>query len=205
MSSMQSVHDRRWCDTAPLGWDEQSLIAAAQRGDREAFNQLALVHQGRLFSTAYYILGDAAAAADATQEALIAAYRSLHRFSGGAFKGWLYRIVIRKCYDQLRDAQRRRSTSWDVLAETQEGRLASQEEMPEAAVLRRELAHHLEASLNALPFPERQMVVLRDIQELNYSAIAAATGRPIGTVKSKLSRARAKLRGTLDPLLSVAV
>jgi RNA polymerase sigma-70 factor, ECF subfamily len=76
---------------------EAALIHAAQRGDLEAFNQLALAHQGRLYATAYYLLGDRAAAADASQEALIAAYRSLGTFSGGSFKSWLYRIVTRKC------------------------------------------------------------------------------------------------------------
>jgi RNA polymerase sigma-70 factor (ECF subfamily) len=74
------------------------------------------------------------------------------------------------------------------------------DELPEPAVQRRELAHHLEAALESLPFPERQMVVMRAIHGLNYAEIAAATERPVGTVKSKLSRARAKLRGLLGAI-----
>ena len=191
-----------WADTRHSPASETGLIHAAQRGDREAFNELALTHQGRLYATACYLLGDRAAAADAVQEALIAAYRSLHTFSGGSFKSWLYRIVTRKCYDQLRSVRSRRSTSFEAWAEVEEARWPSPASGPEATVQRRELARRLEAGLAALPWDERQMVVLRDVQGLNYAAIAAATRRPIGTVKSKLSRARAKLRAALGPALS---
>ncbi len=200
-----TTHFDRWRLVVPLATDEQSLIQAARCGDVDAFNQLALAHQPRLYTTAYYLLGDSAAAADATQEALIAAYRRLRTFNGGSFKSWLHRIVTRKCYDQLRDVHRRRSTSWDALAEAQEARWASKEEPPEGTVQRRELARRLEAGLEALPFQDREMVVLRDVQELSYTEIAAATQRPVGTVKSKLSRARAKLRGELGPHLAALV
>jgi RNA polymerase sigma-70 factor, ECF subfamily len=189
---------------APVISDETKLIAAAQRGELEAFGELALAHHPWLYATAYYLLRDADAADDATQEALIAAYRSLPAFGGGSLKGWLYRIVTRKCYDQLRDLRRRRSTSWDALAETHAARWPSLDELPEPAVQRRELAHRLEAGLNCLPIQERQMVVMRAMHGLNYAEIAAATDRPVGTVKSKLSRARAKLRLALGAVDSTA-
>jgi RNA polymerase sigma-70 factor, ECF subfamily len=103
----------------PAPRDERSLIAAAQAGDCEAFNQLALAHQSRIYSVAYYLLGDAASASDAMQETLLSAYRNLRSFrKGNSLKGWLYRIVTRKCYDLLRDARRRRSTLWDESCDT---------------------------------------------------------------------------------------
>ena len=186
----------------PVAWDERSLIAAAQAGDCEAFNQLALAYQSRIYSVAYYLLSDAASASDAMQETLLSAYRNLRSFrKGNSLKGWLYRIVTRKCYDLLRDARRRRCTPWDESCETDRA-LVGREAGPEVVVQCRELARRLEASLNTLAFTERQMVVLSDIHGLSYLEIARATGKPLGTVKSRLSRARAKLRAQLGHTVS---
>lgn len=182
--------------TAPAALDEQNLIEAARAGNCEAFNQLMQAHQGRMYSAAYYLLGEAAPAADAVQEAMIAAYRSLHSFRNGSFRNWLLRIVTRKCYDILRDVRRRRALAWDDFTED-DPTLASHEDGPEVVVQRRELARRLEASLAALPWQDRQMVVLSDIQGLSYREIAEATSNPVGTVKSRLSRARGKLREEL--------
>ncbi|MBC7251685.1 MAG: sigma-70 family RNA polymerase sigma factor, partial [Anaerolineae bacterium] len=87
--------------------DEKTLIAAAQQGDLEAFNRLVLTYQNITYNLAYRILGDADAAADATQDAFLSAYRAITRFRGGSFKAWLLRIVTNACYDQLRIKQRR--------------------------------------------------------------------------------------------------
>jgi RNA polymerase sigma-70 factor (ECF subfamily) len=182
---------------APAAHEEEAhLIRAAQAGSAEAFNQLLQAHQTRLYSLAYYLLGDAASAADATQEAMIAAYRSLRSFRHGSFKNWLNRIVTRKCYDVMRDVRRRRSISWEEFVED-DLTLTSPADGPETVAQRRELARRLEASLATLPFAERQMVVLSDVQGLSYQEIAEATGSRLGTVKSRLSRARAKLREEL--------
>ena len=183
--------------TAPAGDpDEARLIRAAQAGDQEAFNQLMARYQRRLYGLAYYLLGEAALADDATQEAMLAAYRSLPSFRHGSLGNWLRRIVTRKCYDHHRATQRRQSQSWEALPEDALP-LASRADGPEAFVQRRELAHQLEAALTALPYPDRQLVVLRDIHDLSYQEMAAAAGCPLGTVKSRLSRARAKLRAEL--------
>jgi RNA polymerase sigma-70 factor (ECF subfamily) len=176
--------------------EETRLIQAAQAGDREAFNQLIQLHQQRLYSVAYHLLGEAAPAADATQEAMIAAYRSLGSFRNGSFRNWLLRIVTRKCYDFLRDVKSRRSVSWENFDDDDPTR-ASSEDGPEAVVQRRELARRLEAGLAGLSFQEREMIVLSDIQGLSYMEIAQTTTRPVGTVKSRLSRARGKLREEL--------
>ncbi len=188
---------------APAGHPEETrLIEAAQAGDREAFSQLMQCHQQRLYAVASYLLGDSTSAADATQEAMLAAYRSLGSFRNGSLRKWLLRIVTHKSYDILRDIKRRRSVSWEAFTDDDPG-LTVREDGPEAVVQRRELAQRLEASLAALSFHERQMVVLSDIHGLSYVEIAESTGRPVGTVKSRLSRARSKLREALrnDPAL----
>lgn len=175
------------------GLEDERLIRAAQAGDQEAWNRLLARYQRRLYGLAYYLLGEAALADDATQEALLAAYRSLPSFRQGSLGNWLRRIVTHKCYDRHRATQRRRTQSWDDLPEDAPA-LASRADGPEAVVQRRELARRLEAGLAALPAPDRQLVVLRDVHDLSYQELAAAAGCPLGTVKSRLSRARAKLR-----------
>ncbi len=92
--------------------DEQQLIAAAQRGSLDAFNELVLAYQDRVYNLAYRILGDPAAAEDVTQEAFIAAYRTLNTFRGGSFLSWLLRTAANRCYDELRRQKRRPTVSW---------------------------------------------------------------------------------------------
>jgi len=183
--------------TAPTGGlDDELLIRAARAGDHNTFNQLVQRHPGHLYTLAYYLVGDAAAVEDALQDALLAAYRSMASYRHGSWVSWLRRIVTHKCYDRLRSGQRRRSLSLVALPENN-SQLASPADGPEAVVQRRELARRLEASLAALPFRERQLITLRDIHDLSYVEISATTGYPLGTVKSRLSRARAKLRAEL--------
>lgn len=184
--------------------DEQALIAQAQRGDVLAFNDLVLAYQNRLYSAAYRILGDPAAAADATQEAFIAAFKALEAFRGGSFKSWLLRIVTNACYDELRRQQRQPADSLtDLLPEDGAEslpQLASDAEDPEDHAQRRELSAGIEDCLRGLPTEQRALVILRDVEDLDYQAIAAATGLELGTVKSRLSRARARLRDCLRAL-----
>ena len=184
--------------------DEAGLIRAAQAGSADAFDQLMAAYQRQIYALAYRLLGDAAAAADATQETMIAAYRFLRSFRNGSFKNWLLRIATRKSYDSLRDKHRRHNTSWDELAE-HDWPPASHEDGPEAVAQRRELARRLEAGLATLPLPERRLVVLSDVHEMSYLEIAGVTGTQLGTVKSRLSRARRKLRLALQAGGALAV
>jgi RNA polymerase sigma-70 factor (ECF subfamily) len=121
--------------------DEQRLIAQAQRGDLHAFNQLVLAYQSTMYNVAYRILGDPDAAADATQDAFVSAYKAIARFRGGSFKAWLLRIVTNACYDQLRVKQRRPTDSLDdMLVEPEhDATLRDDSESPEEFVLRQEL------------------------------------------------------------------
>ncbi len=179
--------------------DEQRLIAQAQRGDLHAFNQLVLAYQSTMYNVAYRILGDGDAAADATQDAFVSAYRAIARFRGGSFKAWLLRIVTNACYDQLRVKQRRPTDSLDdMLVEPEhDATLRDDSESPEEFVLRQELGAAIQRGLSTLPPDQRITLVLSDIEGLSYDEIAAATHVSLGTVKSRLSRARSKLRDYL--------
>src|SRR3989304_5318381 len=91
--------------------DEAALITQAQRGDLDSFNRLVLVYQGLAYNVAYRIMGEAAPAEDATQEAFLSAYRAIRRFRGGSFRGWVLRLVTPPCYDEIRRGQRRAPAS----------------------------------------------------------------------------------------------
>ena len=181
--------------------DEAALIRAAQRGNMDAFNELVLTYQHRVYNLAYRILGDPASASDATQETFIAAYQKIATFRGGSFRSWLLRIVANRCYDELRRRKRRPITSWeefgDVDAEANPA-LINGGESPEESVERGELARLLQAAISSLPADQRVVLVLSDVEGMNYAEIAETVGIPVGTVKSRLARARAKLRDLLQ-------
>lgn len=180
--------------------DELALVSAAKTGDLPAFNQLVLNYQSLAYNVAYRIVGEQDAAADATQDAFIKAYKSLNGFRGKSFKPWLLRIVTNTCYDYLR-AKKRKPTSNldDVLVNPEHSwRLLDPGERPAEYVERLELGRALQQAIEQLPPDQRIVVVLSDIQGLSYDEIAEATGASLGTVKSRLSRARAKLRDYLQ-------
>lgn len=180
--------------------DEQALIAAARRGDAQAFNSLIQSYQTIVYNVAYRILHDQDAAADAAQEALLSAFHGLVGFRGGSFKAWLLRIVTNACYDQLRAAQRRPTSSLDDLQVDPDhsAMLLDDAETPEEYVLRQDLGRSIQAGLDELPADQRATLILSDIQGLSYEEIAQATRVSLGTVKSRLSRGRARLRDYLQ-------
>ncbi|HSR20876.1 MAG TPA: sigma-70 family RNA polymerase sigma factor [Anaerolineales bacterium] len=182
--------------------DESALIQDAQRGDLDAFNTLVLRYQDLLFNTARRILGDEELAADATQEAFLSAFRGLMTFRGGSFKAWLMRTVTNAAYDELRRRKRRPATALEPGSDdadvAEEPRwLADPGLSPEQAAEALELEHAMEHCLQGLPFDYRTVVVMADIEGLDYSEVAAAVRVPLGTVKSRLARARLRLRDCL--------
>jgi len=179
--------------------NEDALIHAAQKGDLHAFNQLVLQFQGLVYNVAYRILGDGELAADVAQESFIKAYNGISGFRGGSFKAWLTRIATNACYDALRHKQRRPADSIDDMAVEPEymPHLQSDEESPDSYVVRSELSDLIQACINELPDDQRITLVLADIQGMSYQEIADITGVSLGTVKSRLSRARARLRDFL--------
>lgn len=179
--------------------DEQALIASACRGDAHAFNQLVLLYQSMVYNLAYRILSDADAAADATQDAFISAFKAIHKFRGGSFKAWLLRIVTNACYDYLRDKRRRPTDSLDALPveEDHVRLLGNRAESPDEFLERRQLNRAIQQGLLTLPAEQRVVLILSDVQGLSYQEVAEATGLSLGTVKSRLSRGRARLRDYL--------
>ncbi|GAB4476762.1 MAG: sigma-70 family RNA polymerase sigma factor [Anaerolineae bacterium] len=181
--------------------DEAALIQSAQRGDVDAYNTLVLHYQEQAFNVAYRIMGDSASAADATQEAFISAYRAIRTFRGGSFKSWLLRIVTNACYDELRRRKRRPQASLEALYvedASADLRLASQMESPEGYAQRMDLQAAIMECLQGLPEDQRTVAVLSDIEGFDYNEIAAVVGVALGTVKSRLSRARGRLRDCLQ-------
>lgn len=179
--------------------DERALIAAARRGDTYAFNELVLIYQGTVYNLAYRILGDGDDAADASQEAFLSAFRAIGKFRGGSFRAWLLRIVTNACYDQLRHKQRRPTDSLDTLLIDPDysSSLTDPGEGPENHALRYELNEVIQAGIQTLPPEQRIVLILSDVQGMSYREIAEITQVSLGTVKSRLSRGRARLRDYL--------
>ena len=183
--------------------DEPNLIYAAQRGDLEAFNQLVLLYQDFLFRIALNILRDEDAAADATQQALLSAFRNLLSFRGGSFRSWLSRIVVNACYDELRRNARSRTLPLGFSSQDDEEMepafwLADPDPSPESQAETGELLDAIRTSLQKLPEPYRLTLQLVDVEGLSYDEAAAALGVPKGTIKSRLARARNAVRKSLQ-------
>ena len=177
--------------------DEIGIIKEAQKGSLSAFNQLIMAHQGTAYNLVYRVIGNGDAAADACQDAFIKAYKAIAQYQGGSFKGWLLRIVTNTCYDYIRYKSRRPATSLEDLVENPDdhsSKLVSEAEHPEDHVLRLELNDVLQVGINQLPEDQRIVVVLSDIQGMAYQEIAEIINEPLGTVKSRLSRGRSRLR-----------
>ncbi len=183
--------------------DESGLIHDAVNGDLDAFNRLVLEYQDMVYNQAYRMMGEVEAAEDATQEAFISAHRNLRSYRGGSFRGWLLRIVTNACYDELRRRQRKPAVPLEPLTGDDEeiespSWMADTGELPEESVQRGELGIAIQSCLDELPEEFRAIVVLVDVQELDYQEAAEVIGKPVGTVKSRLSRARVRMRDCLQ-------
>lgn len=183
--------------------DEQELIQAAVQGDIDAFNQLVLKYQDMVFNQARWLMKEQEAAEDMAQDAFIRAFQNLKSYRGGSFRSWLARIVTNLCLDELRRLKRRPtiplmpsdadgeemdSPSW--IADTK----MSVEETVENIELDSALRHLVEE----LPVEYRTALVMVDILEFDYAEAAKSMGIPIGTLKSRLVRARLRLRNKLE-------
>ncbi len=183
--------------------DETALIQEACNGDLDAFNRLVMAYQDIVYNQAYRMMGEPDTAADAAQEAFISAYRSLRSYRGGSFRAWLLRIVTNACYDELR--RRRRHPTLSLEPVDEEGDeiesprwMTDPGEKPEETAERAELAQAIQHCLDGLPDEFRSVVLMIDVQGLDYIEAAQAVGKPLGTVKSRLARARLKLRDCLQ-------
>jgi RNA polymerase sigma-70 factor (ECF subfamily) len=179
--------------------DEKRLIDNAQEGDLDAFNRLVLAYQDMVFNQAYRVLGESAAAEDAAQDAFISAFRKIKTYRGGSFKAWLLRIVTNACYDELRRRKRKPTTPLEPVDSSDEEIesprwIADKGESPEDFAVRLEVGRAIQQCLDELTDDFRVVVVLVDVQGLDYAEAAKTIGKPLGTIKSRLARARNNLR-----------
>ena len=183
--------------------EESLLIEKAADGDLDAFNQLVLTYQELAYNLAYRIMADEAAAADATQDAVISMYRKLNNYRGGSFKAWFLRIVTNACYDELRKQKRRPTIVLEP--ETEEGDLMESPEWIadkspglEETMMNTQLEKAIQDCLNNLNEKHRTVMIMVDVSGEDYEAVAEVIQSPVGTVKSRLSRARLKMQECLQ-------
>lgn len=175
--------------------EEQDLVAKSRGGDVAAFNELVERYQRLVYNLALRMMGNVSAAEDVTQDTFLSAYKAIGKFRGGSFKAWLLRITTNSCHDYFRVARRSRVISLDaVVLDTEPLSLADDAESPEDYALRCELGRVLSEGLRDLPEEQRLVVVLCDVQGLSYEEAADAAGCSLGTLKSRLSRGRVRLR-----------
>ena len=178
--------------------DENKLIERASSGDPAAFNRLMEMHEKKMYAVALRMCGNREDAQDCLQEAMLRVYRAIGGFKGqSSFSTWLYRITMNTCLDELRRKKNKQSTSLDNLLE--QGWSPSDDEgTPEKHAVRAEMRRELNQAIQELPEDMRSAVVLRDIQGFAYDEIAEMLETNVGTIKSRISRGREKLREILS-------
>src|SRR6266540_7558124 len=192
MKSMQIIQD-----------EEKDLITAAQRGDLNAFNALILRYQNLLFGIALRMLNDEDTASDAVQEALISAFSKFNTFRGGSLRSWLARVTVNACYDEMRRKRRQREVPLEQF--NMEGEevedlswMIDPAARPEERYESYEMESAIQDSLNHLTPAYREALVLVDIEGLSYEEASIVARVPVGTVKSRLARARLQIRSSLQ-------
>jgi len=183
--------------------DEQSLIQDAQQGDLDAFNRLVLAYQNMAYNLAYRMLGEEERSEECTQDAFFSAYRHLRSYQGGSFKAWLLRMVTNACLDELRRRKRRPVIPLEPVNDTDEEMdspawLASNDPSPEEIINQRELDSAISHCLGTLMPDFKAVILLVDVENLEYEEVASVLKSPLGTIKSRLARARLKLRDCLQ-------
>ena len=174
--------------------EERQLIERAAKGDARAFDELMTAHERRMYAVAMRMCGNREDAQDCLQEAMIRVYRAIGGFKAqSSFSTWVYRVTMNTCLDELRRRKSRPNTSLDGLLDSgwapTDGR-----DTPEQHAVRMEARRSISAYINELPEDMRAAIVLRDVQGMSYEDIAAALDANIGTIKSRISRGREKLR-----------
>lgn len=176
--------------------DDAQLIAASRQGDAQAYGQLVHKYQRRLCSSLYHICGSLADAQDAAQEAFLQAYLKLSTYTGAsAFYTWLYRIATNTLITEFRK-RRTRSTN-ERLRSLSEDSYSPQSESPDDRLLQQERVKQVRQALANLNTEHRTILVLREIENCDYQEIAQLLAIPVGTVRSRLHRARIELREEL--------
>lgn len=185
---------------------EEAFIENASNGDLEAFNQLVLIYQNIAYNHARALLGDPVSAEDATQESFIKAFQNLSDFRGGSFRAWLLKIVTNSAYDILRRSHRHPTEP--LFPEDDHGEeiespvwLTDPSASVQEKVEEKEFSHDIYTTLDELPDVYRSVLTLIDVYELDYTEAAHILQVPLGTIKSRLARARSQMKKRLQDLL----
>jgi RNA polymerase sigma-70 factor (ECF subfamily) len=185
---------------------DADLVARVQQGDKKAFDLLVLKYQRKIMRLVSRMVRDQAEIEDVTQEAFIKAYRALPQFRGeSAFYTWLYRIAINTARNWLASNQRRPSSPSEF--QNEDGETFNETDNltdnnnPESELASREIAETVNATIESLPEDLRTAIVLREIEGMSYEDIAQTMNCPIGTVRSRIFRAREAIAAKLRPLL----
>jgi RNA polymerase sigma-70 factor (ECF subfamily) len=178
---------------------DDDLAARAKSGELDAFNLLVERYQRPVYGLCLRMLSSAAQAEDAAQDAMISAWRGLGGYRGGSFQAWILRIAGNQCRDELRKRKRRPQDSLDSMMENQGEAAAGPAKVrgPEDQSLDSETARVILAGLSTLPHDQKQAILLCDVHGLAYDEVAATMNSSVGTVKSRISRGRARLRDYL--------
>lgn len=181
---------------------EQELVARARAGDQDAFEQLVLDNQKRIYTLCLRMTGDPEDGRDLAQEAFLNAWRGLPGFKGdSSFATWVYRLAGNACLDFLRRQKRRQGVEGGPSIDDEDSgwsEPADPRQDPEGETLRRELKQQVEEGLAALPEHHRQVLVMRELSGLSYQEIGQALQLDLGTVKSRIARARLALKKYLE-------
>ena len=189
---------------------DQLLVERVQAGDKQAFDLLVSKYQRRLMRLLSRIVHDPAEAEDVVQETFIKAYRALRRFRGdSAFYTWLYRIGVNTAKNFLVLQARRTPTSTETDAEQAEGFEDGEQlrdiNTPESMLASKQIVQTVNAAMDALPVDLRTAIALREIEGLSYEEISEIMACPIGTVRSRIFRAREVIAEKLKPLLDLPI
>jgi len=185
---------------------DAAFVRAVQGGDMAAFDHLVLKHKDKLFNMVYWLLGDYQEANDCAQEIFIKVFKSIKKFRfESSFSTWLYRIAINTCKNKLKSSAyrwKKRTVSLENPESSEQGNrsyeIRNGSPSPENKLEKKERMMLIQKAVNALPQEQNRVIVLRDIQGLSYQEIADVTGLNLGTVKSRLARARMALRNKLN-------
>jgi RNA polymerase sigma-70 factor (ECF subfamily) len=193
-----SVKQARVAGWSEVGGREAALVQRCAVGDESACAELVAEHQRMVIQLAMNLLGDRDEALDLSQEVFLRVFRTIHRFRGqSTLRTWIYRIAVNQARNRHRFWCRRHradQVSLDQHIATHGDFLSRGDSTPDRVLAQKELASRLKAALNALPFEQRTVIVLREVDGLSYEEIAYSLGVAVGTVKSRLTRARQALR-----------
>lgn len=193
----------------PWGRDEAELVTELQAGSDEAFDYLVTYYHASVHNLVYGILGDAADAADVTQEVFLRVFRGIRGFRrSSSLKTWLYRVSVRQALNHRRWCWRHHRQQFSIESEIEDGHVGIELEGAEATPFDQCAAHEVQATvrraLAAVPALFRSAVILRDLEGLSYEEIAEILEVSVGTVKSRILRGRRMLKEILDPLMRPA-